>query len=203
MDYIIMFYRHIRILSLGIIFFLFTLTLHSAVRDEIIHRSFWQPTYHGVPLNYCLPDGTSCGYKVANRYCCILGYERASQQLIANNVGMSIYLSNGQKCSNWRCNGFKVIHCTKRLSHRPAEDYHYRLRHFYYPRYKHYRVAWCYDGKTGCGRRAAHSFCRRLGFTKSHRYTIEKDIAATQAIGNQKLCFGKGCNAFKEISCYR
>ena len=200
-----MFYHLKRILTLGTICFLFiTTALYGAARDEIIHRSFWQPTYHGLPLNYCLPDGRSCGLTVANRYCRILGYERASQQLIAYNVGMSIYLSNcKQKCTTWRCNGFKMINCAKRLSHHPAKPYHYRLRHFYYPRFKHYRIAWCYDGKTGCGRRAAFSFCRRIGYSNVHRYTIEKDIAATQAIGNKKLCFGKGCDAFREISCSR
>jgi hypothetical protein len=202
-------------LSYSLCIFIFIIVaakgLYAASNEEISTRSFWQPTFHGSPLNYCLPDGCTCGKVVADRYCRMLGYEKASQQLIARNVGMSVFLpkcltssrTNDLKCMSWRCNGFKVINCIKHLSHKPPKEYHYRLKHYYYPRYKHYRVDWCYDGRNGCGRRAAFSFCRRLGFTKAHHYTIEKDIAATVAIGNQKLCFGKGCNGFREISCYR
>jgi len=168
-----------------------------------VHRSFWQPTYLGQRLDYCTVDHKQCGLAVADCFCKAMGYPKASGQLIANNVGLTHYFGTTTKCIGWRCNGFKTIQCSMQLSDKPPKPYHYRFKRFYYPRYNHYRVDWCYDGAHQCGRRAAYSFCRRMGYLQTRGYRIDRGIAATQAIGNQKLCFGKACNAFAEIRCYR
>lgn len=187
-------------LILNLIFF--TATLFAAP-SEVFHRSFWQPIFHGERLNYCTMDG-KCGLAVATRYCQMMGYQRADQQIIANNVGLSNYLGFPPvRCVGWRCNGFKTIRCLSVISSKPAKSYHYRMKRFVYPRYNNYRVDWCYDGVHGCGRKAAYSFCRRLGYMTVRTFKQEQHIAATQAIGNQKLCFGIQCNAFSEINCYR
>lgn len=174
-----------------------------AKQNETFHRSFQQPHFHGKRLNYCFMDGKTCGLDVATRYCKIMGYTKADQQIIANNVGLTNYLDVQGKCTGWRCNGFKMIRCTAKISHTPPKTWHYRYRRFVYPRYNHYRVDWCYDGARHCGKKVAKSFCRRLGYMDAKRFSIERRVAATQAIGNQKLCFGNGCNAFSEITCYR
>lgn len=177
-------------------------TIFSA-SSPVFHRSFLQPMYHGQRLNYCMLDG-KCGLPVASRYCQIMGYQRADHQIIANNVGLSNYLGlRPVRCVGWQCNGFKTIRCRGLITHKPPKTYHYRLRRYVFPRFNNYRVDWCYDGKNGCGRKAAYSFCRRLGYMSVKSYKIEKNITATQAIGNQKLCFGKECKAFGEINCYR
>ncbi len=167
------------------------------------YRNFWLPSYQGLRLNYCGPDGKSCGLVVATRYCQMMGYLRADQQLIEYNVGLTKVISSQSTCKGWHCNGFKTIRCVANLSHKPPESYHYRYRKFVYPRFELYRLAWCYDDKRGCGRRAAFSFCRRMGFLQTRSYAIEKSVAATKAIANQKLCFGRQCNAFKFITCSR
>lgn len=174
-----------------------------AKQNETFHRNFWQPDYHGQRLNYCLFDGKTCGLSVATRYCQMMGYVKADHQMIANNVGLTNYLDVAAKCKGWNCNGFKTIRCSAKISNKPPKEYHYRLRRFVYPRYNHYRVDWCYDGARYCGQRVAKSFCRRMGYMNTRRFVIEKQVAATQAIGNQKLCFGNTCNAFKQITCYR
>lgn len=175
---------------------------HASTPSQVFHRSFWHPQYHGERLNYCTLDG-QCGLKVATSYCQMMGYEKADQALIANNVGLTNYLHVKARCVGWRCNGFKTIRCMNVITHKPPKPYHYRLRRFVYPRFNNYRIDWCYDGKKGCGQRAAFSFCRRLGYMSVKRYTIEKNVPATQAIGNQKLCFGSQCNAFTKIDCFR
>lgn len=172
-------------------------------RANNFYRNFWLPTYHGLRLNYCSHDRKSCGLSIANRYCQMMGYEQADQQLIDYNVGLTQFISSSTTCKGWRCNGFKTIRCVANLTHKPPKSYHYRLRKFAYPRYDLYRVAWCYDGQRGCGHRAAFSFCRRMGYLQARHYPIEKSVAATKAIANQKLCFGKKCNAFEYIICYR
>lgn len=177
--------------------------LHAAKASDAYHRSFWQPWYHGQRLAYCSVDGKECGMAVANRYCKMMGYARADKQIIANNIGLTNYIDSPAHCRGWRCNGFKLIDCRANISHKPPKAWHYRLRRFVFPRYNNYRVDWCYDGKTQCGRKAAFSFCRRLGYMSVRHYRIQEHVAATQAIGNQKLCFGSSCNAFREIDCFR
>lgn len=167
------------------------------------YRSFFSPTYHGERLNYCSLDGKACGLQLASQYCRMLGYAYANHSLIDYNVGLTNYLSERARCKGWCCHGFKTITCVEKIRHHPAKWTYYRFRRFVYPRYAHFRVDWCYDGQQGCGRRAAYSFCRRLGYLSVHHYAVEKQIAATKAIGNQKLCFGKRCQGFREIVCFR
>ncbi|WED41807.1 hypothetical protein [Legionella cardiaca] len=187
----------------GLLIGLLFSNMSMAARSDDYYRNFWMPKYHGERLNYCMFDGRECGLAVATRYCRLMGYERADQQIIDNNVGLTHFLFCKAKCKGWRCNGFKTIRCVSNMAHKPPRAYHYRLRRFVYPRFNNYRVDWCYDGRQGCGRRAAFSFCRRLGYIDVRRFAIQKHIAATEAIGNQKLCFGMLCNAFSYIDCYR
>jgi hypothetical protein len=168
------------------------------------YRNFWLPTYHGERLNYCTFDGKECGMPVATLYCQKMGYAYADHQKIDYNVGLTHFMFAQATCKGWRCHGFKTIRCVAKRRHNPPKPYHYRLRQFVYPRFEQYRVAWCYDGqRRGCGRRAAFSFCRRMGYLQTRRYAIQKKIVATKGIGNQKLCFGNQCNAFDYITCYR
>lgn len=177
--------------------------ISAAAHGDNYYRNFWLPTYHGERLNYCTLDGKECGLRLATRYCQMMGYAYADQQVIDYNVGLTNFIFSAAKCKGWRCNSFKTIRCVANMSHKPPRSYHYRLRRFVYPRYNNYRVDWCYDGQRGCGQKAAHSFCRRMGYLDSRRYAIQKHVAATKAIGNQKLCFGIQCNAFDYINCYR
>ncbi len=174
-----------------------------AIDKDNFYRSFWLPNYNGQRLNYCTIDGKFCGLEVANRYCRMLGYLKADQQVIDHNVGLTQFLSLSARCRGWQCNGFKTIRCVTNLKHNPPHPYHYRSKHFAYPRFNNYRVDWCYDGQKGCGQPAAYSFCRRMGYLTNHKFAIQKQISATKALANQKLCFGKECNAFEFINCYR
>lgn len=203
----------ISLLTRLVVLFLFTLPVlsgtYAASAKIAVYRNFWQPYYHGVRLNHCLPDAKTCGLPVATYYCQLMGYAKADQQIIANNVGLTRFLQAPDKspmhleCRGWRCNGFKTIRCVGEKRHQPPKTYHYRKRRFVFPRYNHYRVAYCYDGDKGCGRRVATSFCRRMGYMQSLSFHFQNAIAATQAIGNQKLCFGGECRAFAYIDCFR
>jgi len=196
------------------IFCLFISTLQAANVDQYkkspskraevtIYRNFWHPLYHGQRLDYCTKDGQECGLSVARRYCKAMGYAYASQEIMAPNIGLTRYLNAFEQCKGWRCNGFMVIGCAGHLTHKPPKPYHYREKQFVYPRMNHFRIDWCYKPKQGCGKRAADSFCKRLGFAKATRFRRDALIDATKTVGNQALCFGKLCSGFKEIVCYR
>ena len=191
-----------RKLFLLIITSLIFFAAHATQNKSAFYRNYWHPLYHGKRLNYCSLDG-KCGIAVASAYCRIMGYEGASQEIIANNVGETRLLEGAAYCKGWECNGFKTIRCTGRFVHTPPLATYYRLRRYVYPRFNHYRVDWCYDGQKGCGRKAAFSFCRRMGYTDVRQYRMQTQVGAAEALGNQKLCFGNACKGFANIDCYR
>ncbi len=175
----------------------------AAKRPNTAYRNFWHPTFLGERLNYCSLDGKECGKAVATQFCQMLGYDYSSQNVIAYNVGLTNFLASRAQCKGWRCNGFMTIGCAIGLSHSPPKPYHYRQKRFAFPRYGDYRIDWCYDLGKGCGKRAANSFCSRMGFMQAKSFIKESHIIATKAIGSQQLCFGNQCNAFKMIVCSR
>lgn len=185
---------------------LLSLTLVSQANSENqqdFSRNFWSPTYNIQRLSYCSLGGKECGLAVANRYCKMMGYERATEEIIDYNVGLTNYLLTRAQCKGWSCNGFMLITCARSVSHTPPENYYYRSQRFVFPRFGHYRVDWCYENGKGCGHRAAYSFCRRMGYKRDQSYKKEENIGATKAIGNRRLCFGKGCRGFSSVTCYR
>lgn len=177
--------------------------VQAATNEKNYYRNFWSPMYSGLRLNYCTMDGKTCGLPVASQYCRMMGYEKADQVLIDNNVGLTHYPLCRAICKGWTCNGFKLIRCVGRILHKPPQGYYYRSRRFVFPRFSYYRVAWCYEGESGCGERAAYSFCRRMGYMRTTQFKKDEQVAATKALGDQKLCFGDRCVGFKEIVCYR
>lgn len=185
--------------------FLFLLvgTLH-ADKGYLYSRDFWKPMFHGQALNYCALKSDACGRAIATRYCQEMGYTKAQKQIIAYHVGLTHFIDdNHARCKGWQCNGFKTIRCVSTLSHKPPKDYHYRSRHYVLPRFNHYRLDWCKTGEKQCGRPAAQSFCRQMGYSSTQGFAIQKHLGATQAIGNQKLCFGMQCNGFAYVNCFR
>lgn len=168
-----------------------------------VFRSYWHPKFLSERLSYCSLDGTQCGKKVADQYCKMLGYRHSSQSSIAYNLGLTNYLSSRAQCKGWRCNGFMTIDCVTEFSHKPPRPYHYREKKYVYPRFNEYRIDWCYNKNTGCGKRAANSFCSRMGFTGAKGFAKEPLISATKTIGSQELCFGNECDAFRFIVCNR
>ena len=190
------------LLVLFVMIFL-SLQATAAEKQQQFFRDFWNPTFHTQRLNYCSPDGKECGLPVANKYCSMMGYERADKASIDYNIGLTNYLLSGAKCKGWRCNGFKLITCVGSFSHQSQKNYYYRSQRFVFPRFNHYRIDWCYENGRGCGKRAAYSFCRRMGYMNAQYFKKQDDVAATKALGNQKLCFGDECRGFDSITCYR
>lgn len=168
-----------------------------------IYRSFWLPDFHGERLAYCDIKENSCGLVIASKYCHMMGYDKARQFIRDYNVGITNFIDVPASCHGWRCDGFKTIKCESILAHKPPHSYHFRDRRFVFPRYEGYRVDWCYNGQNNCGRRAAYSFCRRMGYTKTIGFKKDRFTSATRALGNQKLCYGEKCVAFAYISCHR
>lgn len=192
-------------LGLGLILFLIFLKGFAEgiqAQRQLSQRHFWLPSYLGQRLDYCDTKHCLCGLKLAHIYCKMMGYEKAKQALIDRDIGSTRFLHQKSGCKGLGCNGFKTIVCVQHASLKP-QSYHYRYKRYVFPRYQQSRVAWCYDGKKGCGRQAAHAFCRKLAFLKASSYDVDPEAGNTRAIGNQRLCVGKRCCGFRQIICFR
>lgn len=185
------------------IFLLFGFNAHAKSNSDQFYRSFWSPSYHGASLDYCTLEPKSCGLVVANKYCRLMGYDKSVQHIIAHNVGLTHFIGTKAQCKGWECDGFKLIRCVNKMRHTPIKAYYYRYEKFAYPKFDHYRVDWCYKKGAQCGMKAAHSFCRRMGYIKATKIKLADHVFATKAIGDQSLCFGEACKGFSQITCYR
>ena len=196
--------------SLQILLFLFSVQTFAAEGSLTYYREFWSPRYHGELLNYCLSNKQSCGIEVADKYCIIMGYQKATKSLIANNVGLTKYLDgctfcgkSKRICKGWNCNGFKLIRCANNVEHFPVPAYSYRERTYVLPRIEKYRIDWCYENGKGCGKKVANSFCRLMGFERATGYKQDPQVHASREIGDGRLCFGDSCRGFSSVTCYR
>lgn len=193
-----------RRLSLSLIMLLcFTSMIFAKDSKEDYHRSVWYPTYHGDRLAYCNKDETQCGKTIADNYCKALEYAQANEFRIEHHVGRVHYFNNEGECTGWKCDGFLFINCQGKFNETPHLTHQYRMREFAYPRFDHHRIAWCYKENKSCGKRAAYSFCRRMGYSDTSAFVEDKEVAATKTLGDHVLCYGKDCNGFKRITCRR
>jgi len=167
------------------------------------YRDFWYPLYHGMRLSYCSENQKECGLPLASKYCKLMGYEKASEERIEHNVGLTRYPASTKQCQGWRCDGFMFISCEENLKKAEPPIYYYRTQDFVLPRFNNYRVDWCYKRDTKCGSRAANAFCRQQGYRRATSYDKQTKVLATQTVGDQELCFGKTCDGFSHITCYR
>ena len=178
-------------------------TIFANNKNQNYYRDFWNPKFHGKYLNYCTSDKKLCGQKVADTYCQKLGYQKADKAIIEYNVGISNFIDSKAWCKGWQCNGFKLINCRGKFRNKPIAPYYYRYRKFTSPRLHNYRIAWCDSVSGGCGKKAAGSFCRRMGYMQATGYSEDTRAVATQNLGDGKLCFGDSCRGFSAITCYR
>ncbi len=178
-------------------------SLYAADKKEQYTRSFWYPSYHGERLAYCNLRETECGEPIANAYCELLGYAKARKHRIQHHVGRVHYFANEGECTGWKCDGFLFIDCEGKFKEKPHPVYQYRKKEFVYPRFGNDRVAWCYNEHKQCGRRAAYSFCRRMGYRESVLFEQDEKAQATKTLGDKILCYGHACKGFKRIVCKR
>jgi hypothetical protein len=191
-----------KLLSVLFLFLIGTAQAHD-VHNHTRYRNYWTPMYHGLPVAYCLNDGTTCGMQVATRYCQWMGYQRADHIRAAYNLGHTRFFGSRLPCKHWQCSGFKTIRCVGRIHHHPPPSYVFRKKRFPVPRYMGQRIDWCAGNGRGCGYKAAYSFCRRIGYTKTIGFARANHVGTTAAIDNQRVCAGLECVGFQYIDCYR
>jgi hypothetical protein len=78
-------------------------------------KTFNDPMYHGLRLDWCYAWGTGCGAKAAKAYCNYRGYADAPSFGEAVDIGTytsTRIFSTKQVCSGSFCDGFSFIKCS-------------------------------------------------------------------------------------------
>jgi serine/threonine protein kinase len=75
-------------------------------------KTFFNPRYNGYPLDWCLHEATQCGEPVANEWCRLKGYSRATANPIAPHIGATYILGDNKRCTG-NCDGFSSITCVR------------------------------------------------------------------------------------------
>ncbi len=79
-------------------------------------KTFVNPKYKGLRLDWCYSWGAECGAYAAKAYCVSRGYPLLKAWGIAENIGTytaTRVLSTGQVCDGPECDGFSYITCKK------------------------------------------------------------------------------------------
>ena len=80
-------------------------------------------------------------------------------------------------------------------------------KRFNAPQYNGYRLDWCLNWGSGCGRDAANAWCKTQGFADGAiQFQQAPDIGAstpTRLIGTGAICDQPFCDGFKLITCSR
>ena len=166
-----------------------------------LYRTFWHPKLSGERLNFCDEAKTNCGKYIADGYCQVLGFNHARRFELAYHLGLTHFLSGKNACRGWQCSGFDWIECAGARNYkiRPASDYSQAL--FVKPRWKKLPLDYCYDNKSGCGKREAYAYCRWQGYLHVVSFKKATNVHATRQMGRGQQCYGKHCEGYEYIIC--
>ncbi len=181
-------------------------------------QTFAKPKQGSLRIDYCLVFGGACGKPAADKFCQDKGFAQSIDQVEDVDIGASgiatIVQGSGQICNQPICDGFTYITCQKPDSAPPVPgplpppspgggggDMHT----YYHPKLGGMRLNLCVSKGSECnGQSAADEYCSNKGFDDASDFTSTGRLppfAKSRYIGNGKLCKGRNCKAFSDITC--
>lgn len=183
-------------------------------------KTFVSPIFAGYLLDWCVSWGTGCGADAATAWCKTEDFEAATDVRRAADIGAATptkLISTGEICDKSYCDGFSFITCA-RVDPPPPEPIEITTEPapppvtapvveaaeetFENPQFNDIRLNWCFDGKAGCGKRAADAWCVQREFKSAKNFESIKGIRSTIQIGTGKTKKAAG-RAFRRITCVR
>jgi hypothetical protein len=79
-------------------------------------KTFANPKFNGLRLDWCYTDGTGCGAPAAKAFCVANGYPLVKSWGAAENIGTftdTRIIGNNHICHGDYCDGFSYIKCSK------------------------------------------------------------------------------------------
>lgn len=163
------------------------------------HRYVAPRSYDDLRLDWCLTWATDCGRPAALEFC----NRRRFREVVdfqPERVEQTIVVGSDRVCQRGQhCTGFAYITCRERI---PSSE------HFHNPKWPlkdTVRLDSCREWAANCGKPAADEFCRRLGFATSFHSQVDRKTgySDTRIISSRRICTGRGCRGYQQISCQR
>lgn len=160
-------------------------------------RTYNQPKYFDMRLDWCLNWGKECGRPAALEFC----HRRRYADVVvfrAEKVGKSAptrTMGSKQVCNGYDfCTAFAYITCTAPI---PA------ARVFANPAWKNRRLDVCLRWGVDCGKPAADAFCRTKGYADALHALPDANsgYAHTRVISSDQICDKPFCRGFQQIIC--
>jgi hypothetical protein len=186
-------------------------------------KTFDNPTFGGDRLDWCVNWGEGCGGPAATAWCKTVGFDEAIDSKQAPDIGASTptrLIATREICDQSYCDGFTSITCATVAAPLPApppapikatetpstpeappvEETADEM--FRNPMLNDVRLNWCFDGDSGCGKKAAEAWCAQQEFRTAKDFKYVSGIKSTIQIGTGKTA-KKAAKAFSRVTCVK
>jgi len=190
-------------------------------------KTFVDPKIGPNRLDWCVNWGTGCGEAAATAWCKSIEYDHAVDSVQAVDIGAATptkLIATGEVCDQAYCDGFASITCaTAELPASPppvtpdpatpdpeqaeaptplpqvAETADEMFKN---PMLGGVRLNWCFDGESGCGKKAAEAWCAQQEFSTAKDFKYVSGVKPTIQIGTGKT-IEKAAKGFSRVTCVR
>ncbi len=189
-------------------------------------KTFENPMIGANRLDWCVDWGKGCGQEAATAWCKSNAYDHSVAGKQAPDIGASSptkLIATGEVCDQSYCDGFTSITCaTADLPAEPPAEAQPAMpetsaaveeattpapvtaetksEFFKSPTHEEVRLNWCFDGNSGCGKKAAEAWCAQQGFSSAKDFKYVSGIKPTIQIGTGKTT-KKASKAFSRVTC--
>ena len=191
---------------------------------EAENKTFENPMIGTNRLDWCADWGKGCGADAATAWCKSNAYDHSVDVQQAPDIGASAptkLIATGEVCDQSYCDGFASITCvtaelptapTPTTPESPAADVGVPAaapvvaatasEMFKNPMHEGVRLNWCFDGQSGCGKKAAEAWCAQQGFSTAKDFKYVSGVKPTIQIGTGETT-KKGAKGFSRVTCVK
>ena len=185
-------------------------------------KTFGNPMIGTNRLDWCVNWGTGCGADAATAWCKSNAYDHSVDVKQAPDIGTSSptkLIATGEVCDQSYCDGFTSITCAKAElptpppptmpepteagadAATPAPAVAVAANEmFKNPMHEGVRLNWCFSGQSGCGKKAAETWCAQQGFSTAKDFKYVSGVKPTIQIGTGETTT-KGAKGFSRVTC--
>ncbi len=187
-------------------------------------KTFDNPMIGTNRLDWCVDWGKGCGADAATAWCKTNQYDHSIDVIQAPDIGASSptkLIATGEVCDQSYCDGFTSITCITAelppvapapMPEIPAAEPAVPAtapavaasasETIKNPLVAEVRLNWCFDGNSGCGKKAAEAWCAQRGFGTAKDFKYVSGIKPTIQIGSGKTN-NKAGKAFSRVTCVK
>jgi hypothetical protein len=150
-------------------------------------------------VDWCLNWGNNCGKPAAEAFCQARGFRQALS-FQSQRMGGPTWVAGDRKiCLHPVCTALVNVTCEGEADARSFA----MVQDFPDPTINHVPIATCLAHAHECGKPAADSFCRAVGFLRATHFQESAPSGPIVHFGDATNCSGEHCRALKNVICSR